>query len=442
MVAEKRVADRAAFGGGETGAAAGAAEGTAAAVIRAGMLQEPAGGGCGLGDLTLGPPFAVGSMAHVWLVTHRATGRVAVMKCVDKAQVVGADLVKQLGQERHIMGLLDHPFVISLFASFQDHKYAYLVIDFVPGGELFSVFHSTRHEPPDVMGICFYAAVVVECLSYLETLHVVYRDLKPENLLLDALGYPILVDFGYAKQLSPVSGGGSASASSSATATTTAVHDAQTYTLCGTPEYLAPEMIMGYGHDKGIDAWALGCLIHEMLVGRTPFVDARGNSNDGESIFENIMRHANARNLQAQLGGTGEPGGVGDAGSSATTAFGSSSAGGRLAPQHAKKPRWSLKGLPPDIHPTGADLMDELLEPNPARRLGNRHKGMAEIREHRFFKSYRGKGWEHLRARKFRAPIVPAVAAPDDTTNFVELQPGEVTEAADFAGDQSLFAGF
>jgi serine/threonine protein kinase len=118
-----------------------------------------------------------------------------------------------------------------------------MLLDYVPGGELFSYLRAAERFS-NHMGI-FYAAEIVSALEYLHAQNIVYRDLKPENILLEACGHIRITDFGFAKR----------------------IPDGFTYTLCGTPEYLAPEIIQGRGHGKAVDWWALGVLIFEMLVG-------------------------------------------------------------------------------------------------------------------------------------------------------------------------------
>lgn len=165
--------------------------------------------------------------------------------------------LKQIDHVRHERAILGevsgHPFITNLLASFSDRESLYLLLDYVPGGELFSYLRKFRRF--DEKMARFYAAEIVLVLEYLHEQQggVAYRDLKPENLLLDEEGHIKLVDFGFAKRL-----GGQDGAS-------------ETYTLCGTPEYLAPEVIHNKGHTTAVDWWALGILIYEFLTGYPPF---------------------------------------------------------------------------------------------------------------------------------------------------------------------------
>lgn len=148
-----------------------------------------------------------------------------------------------------------HPFVTNFVASFSDHEFLYLLLDYIPGGELFTYLR--KHRRFDEEMARFYAAEIVLVLEYLHEHQggIAYRDMKPENLLLDAQGHIKLVDFGFAKRLGNNNN----------------EHAVETYTLCGTPEYLAPEVIHNKGHTTAVDWWALGILIYEFLTGYPPF---------------------------------------------------------------------------------------------------------------------------------------------------------------------------
>lgn len=142
----------------------------------------------------------------------------------------------------------------------QDSRYLYLVLEFVSGGELFTYLRGVgRFEPPQA---CFYAAQVTMMFEYLHSKNVVYRDLKPENLLIHIDGYMKLTDFGFAK-----------------------IVEGRTYTLCGTPEYLAPEVLLNKGHGKPVDWWTLGILTYEMIAGIDPF-----NDDDPMAIYQKILK--------------------------------------------------------------------------------------------------------------------------------------------------------
>lgn len=190
----------------------------------------------------------------------------------------------------------------------------------------------------------FYAAEIVLILEYLHDVQgVAYRDLKPENILLDADGHLKLVDFGFAKQL----------------------YGHETYTLCGTPEYLAPEVIHNSGHGLAVDWWALGILIYEFLVGQPPFWDP-----NPLRIYEQIVE-------------------------------------GRLR-------------FPNNISPEARDIITALCKINPSERLGHIRGGTKRVKEHLFFK---GINWDNLYHRRIQGPILPRVDHPADAGNFEEYPP-------------------
>lgn len=182
--------------------------------------------------------------------------------------------------------------------------------------------------------------------EYLHSRSIVYRDLKPENLVLDAHGYLKVVDFGFAKKVS-----------------------GRTYTLCGTPEYLAPETVQGKGHNKGVDYWALGILIFEMLCGYSPFADQQ--NNDQLTIYKNILRG----NLQ----------------------------------------------FPSTLRDAKAkDLIKRLLHPNSSQRYGCLKAGTNDIKRHSWFADL---DWKALMAQKVEPPIKPRVRGKMDTSNFEDWGP-------------------
>jgi protein kinase A len=181
------------------------------------------------------------------------------MKLLRKTEIVRLRQVEHVNAERYILSRVRHPFVVDLFATFQDNLNIYMLLSYVPGGELFTHLRRAQRFTPDVTR--FYLATIILALKYLHSFNIIYRDLKPENLLLDSRGYLRLTDFGFAK-----------------------IVDDRTWTLCGTPEYLAPEIIQSDGHGKAADWWACGILCYEMLVGYPPFFD-----ESAYGIYEKIL---------------------------------------------------------------------------------------------------------------------------------------------------------
>ena len=193
--------------------------------------------------------------------------------------------------EREIISLLDHPFLPTLYASFQTSTHVCLITDFCPGGELFALLDRQPMKILTEDSARFYAAEVVIGLEYLHCLGIVYRDLKPENILLKKDGHIVLADFDLSfmttctpQLIIPAAPSKRRRSKSQPLPTFVAEPSTQSNSFVGTEEYIAPEIITGAGHTSAIDWWALGILLYEMLYGRTPF---RGKNR--QKTFANIL---------------------------------------------------------------------------------------------------------------------------------------------------------
>ena len=215
--------------------------------------------GAALKDFQLDKVIGTGTFGKVFSAVHSPTNTRVAFKVLHKRQVVRTKQVEHVFNEKKILSQCHHPFIVSLFSSFQDTANLYIVMEFVSGGELFSLIRNNFILPPPTA--IFYAAEITLALEYLHSHSIVYRDLKPENVLIQHDGHLKLTDFGFAKQVEDL-----------------------TYTLCGTPEYLAPEIIQSSGHGLGVDWWALGIIVYEMLAGYPPFYD-----NHPLAIYEKIL---------------------------------------------------------------------------------------------------------------------------------------------------------
>jgi serum/glucocorticoid-regulated kinase 2 len=195
-----------------------------------------------------------GSFGKVMQVKKKSDGKVYAMKILKKRAIIARNQVEHTKAERKILQALQHPFLMTLRYAFQSKEKLYFVLDYFQGGELFFHLKNNRRFPEDVARI--YVGEIALALGHLHSLNVIYRDLKPENILLDDNGHVCLTDFGLSKDVSP---------------------DEKAHTFCGTPEYLAPEIVTGAGHDKAVDWWSLGILLYELTVGIPPFYSQNVN---------------------------------------------------------------------------------------------------------------------------------------------------------------------
>ena len=305
-----------------------------------------------------------GSYGTVLLVKQKATGRLYAQKQFKKASlVVHKKLVQQTKTERQILESVNrHPFVVKLFYAFQDHEKLYLILEYGQGGELFTHLSSERMFSEETSA--FYMAEMVLALSHLhDTLGVVYRDLKPENCLLDAEGHLLLTDFGLSKVALPGPRSRAASdATTSTTSTTTEVSDdACCHSILGTVEYMAPEVVQGQVYGRAVDWWSFGALGFDLMTGNPPF---RGRNN--AKIQENIVK----QKLQ----------------------------------------------LPYFLSPDAKDLLTRLLRKDPRKRLGaTMPKDLGLMKGHRFFRKI---NWARLAAREVEPPIQPVITDPELAENF------------------------
>lgn len=278
-----------------------------------------------------------GSFGHVTLVKHKAEGTSYALKAVSKQQIVETRQQGHILSEKKVLSTLKHPFIIRLYATYKDRDRLYFLLEPSLGGELFTVLRKKRLFKPNTAR--FYAACVVLAFQYMHSLDTVYRDLKPENLLLDKEGYIKVTDFGFAKKIK-----------------------AKTWTLCGTPEYLAPEIVAGKGHGKGVDWWTVGVLIFEMLASYTPF-------------YHEDHMHMYARIARGKV----------------------------KFPSHEGFDQGS-KGI-----------IRSLLNVQPSKRLGVIQGGADRVREHPFFKNF---DFKALLERKLDGPIKPNIKNNCDMSNF------------------------
>jgi len=329
--------------------------------------------------------LGIGTFGKVWLVTPKSNTKDKptpyALKMVSKRQLLQQKLTVTVLREKNVMESIDHPLLMNMVSSFQDENYLYFVMDLILGGELFELLYSNGKANTEnaawkesvfynsfgtvkekrVKGLAgigvrkavFYGACVIDAFAYLHNRRIAYRDLKPENILLDQKGYCVVVDFGFAK----------------------VVLD-KTYTMCGTPEYLAPEVIVNKGHNHAADYWSYACLLYELLVGQTPFFQA---GVDQMTLLKRIVR--------AQY---------------------------TFPDKIAKLNPDSSNGLDKTLcH--WKDLISRLLQPKAVERIGNLRNGIEDILDHDWFANV---DFADFRNQSIPAPWVPTIVDPLDTSHF------------------------
>ncbi|XP_026866068.2 serine/threonine-protein kinase N2 isoform X1 [Electrophorus electricus] len=312
-----------------------------------------------------------GHFGKVLLAEYKHTGKLYAIKALKKGDVVTRDEVDSLICEKRIFETINassHPFLVNLHGCFQTCDHVCFVMEYSPGGDLMTHIHTSIFTERQTR---FYAACVLLGLEFLHQNKIVYRDLKLDNLLMDADGFVRIADFGLCKE-----GMG---------------HGDRTSTFCGTPEFLAPEVLTDSTYTRAVDWWGLGVLIYEMLVGESPFP-----GDDEEEVFDSIVN------------------------------------------DEVRYPRF--------LSPESASIMQKLLQKNPEKRLGAGEQDANEVKTHRFFQ---GLDWEALLAKRLRPPFLPSIKAPADVSNFDEeftrLRPVLTPPHTPFfltAAQQEIFADF
>ncbi|XP_074501660.1 cGMP-dependent protein kinase 2 isoform X2 [Sebastes fasciatus] len=295
--------------------------------------------------------LGMGGFGRVELVKLKDEDTTFALKCIKKKHIVDTRQQEHIYSEKNILQQTNSAFIIRLFQTFRDDKFVYMLLEACLGGELWTVLRDMSYFDEPTARFC--TGCVLEAFDYLHTMGIVYRDLKPENLLLDAEGYVKMADFGFAKKI----GLGK-----------------KTWTFCGTPEYVAPEVIMNKGHDFGADCWSLGILVFELLTGNPPFA-----GSDPIKIYTMVLHGIEKVDFPKRIG---------------------------------KRPD---------------DLIRRLCKLSPVERLGNKKNGIIDIKKHKWFQGF---NWEGLRRHKLLSPLKRELNGPTDHSHF-DIFPPDTEEPPD-----------
>uniref|UniRef100_A0A5B7AF07 non-specific serine/threonine protein kinase n=1 Tax=Davidia involucrata TaxID=16924 RepID=A0A5B7AF07_DAVIN len=318
-------------------------------------------------DFEIIKPISRGAFGRVFLAKKRTTGDLFAIKVLKKADMIRKNAVESILAERDILISVRNPFVVRFFYSFTCRENLYLVMEYLNGGDLYSLLRNLGCLDEDVARV--YIAEVVLALEYLHSLRVVHRDLKPDNLLIAHDGHIKLTDFGLSKvglinstdDLSGPAVSGTSLLGEDETQLSVSEHQRERRkkrSAVGTPDYLAPEILLGTGHGTTADWWSVGVILFELIVGIPPF-----NAEHPQTIFDNILN---------------------------------------------RKVPWPV---PEEMSPEALDLIDRLLTEDPHQRLGAR--GASEVKQHPFFRDI---NWDTLARQK--AAFVPASESALDTSYF------------------------
>ncbi|KAH3863556.1 cGMP-dependent protein kinase 1-like isoform X2 [Dreissena polymorpha] len=308
-----------------------------------------------LEDMEIVATLGMGGFGRVELVQLAADrGKTFALKCLKKKHIVETRQQEHIYSEKKIMMECHSPFITRLFKTFKDRKFVYMMLEVCLGGEVWTILRD--HGCFDETTSRFVVACVLEAFQYLHSKGIIYRDLKPENLLLDNKGYIKLVDFGFAKKIG---------------------FGRKTWTFCGTPEYVAPEIILNKGHDYAADYWSLGILMFELLTGSPPF-----SGSDPMRTYNIILKGID------------------------------------------------VIEFPKKISRNAHVLIKKLCRDNPTERLGYGKNGIIDIKKNKWFQGF---DWTGLANRAMVPPLVPKVKGPADYSNFdhypksLEVPPDELS---------------
>ena len=291
-----------------------------------------------------------GSFGEVLLVRLKANGKLFAMKILTKKNVKLRHQEVHTKAERDLMVKINCPFIVNIKFAFQDAVNLYIITEFMQGGEMF--FHLHKEKKFSDEKTKFYIVEIILAIEFMHNNKMLYRDLKPENIMIDANGHIKLTDFGLSKIVKKTK--------------------EKAFTICGTPQYLAPEILTEEGYDGSIDWWSLGCVMYEMLTGNPAFKIPKGSYLNTDLYKKKI-------------------------------------------------------NVPDYVSPEAKDLIKQLLVPNPKKRLGYGIDGAKKIKEHQYFEDI---DWDDAWNQKLIPPFIPELNGETDLRYFDKLFTDETIEGS------------
>jgi len=293
-----------------------------------------------LADFEMARTLGCGSFGRVKYAKYTPDAKFYAVKFMKKQEIIKLKQVDHINNEKKLMAAIDHPFVVNMMGYTKDDRFVYIIMECIGGGELFTHLRRARKFSDEQSK--FYSSHIASAFAHIHSKNIIHRDLKPENILLCHNGYSKLTDFGFAKIIEP---------------------GARTYTLCGTPEYIAPEVLLNKGHGKPVDWWTLGILTYEMIVGQPPFCD-----EEPMGIYQKIL------------------------------------AGKVYFPKYFDA---NAKGL-----------VKKLLTADLSKRYGNLKDGSNDIIKHKWYSSI---NYAQLEAMSIPAPYKPQMKNEQDISNYEDI---------------------
>ena len=309
-----------------------------------------------INDYEIGDTIRILPFGRVKTAKKKKNNELIALKILNKSSIIKTHQKPHIYNEFKILQTLDHPSIISILSLSQDEKYMYFAFEFIPGGELFNLLKVENKFSLEKAQ--FYAGQIVFVLEYLHSKNIIYRNLKQENILINKNGYIKIADFSLSKKI-----------------------EDRTYTMCGTPGYLAPEIILNKGYGLSVDWWAFGILLYEMICGVDPFSD-----EDAMKTYENILK-------------------------------------GKIK-------------FSSDFDDKSRSLIKHLLEPDLSKRYGNLKNGVDDIKNHDFFKSM---NWDKLLKQEIEPPFIPKIKG-DNELKYFNIYPDSDDNAEAYNKDNDPFS--